>query len=183
MKQTALLIVDLQNDYFPGGRWELSNTEAAAAQAAAMLDHFREQKLPVIHVRHEFPTQDAPFFAPDSEGAEIHPSEKNIQGEPVIVKHQINSFKETGLKEVLDESNVGDLVICGAMSHMCIDAVARAAHDLGYNCTVIHDACATLDVAFESVSVPAKQVHAAVMAALDFAYANVISATEFLSKN
>ena len=180
MTKTALLIVDLQNDYFPGGKWELEGTEAVAANAAKLLGCFREKKWPVVHVRHEFPTEDAPFFAPDSPGAEIHSSVKNRDGEPVVVKHQINSFRETNLQEHLREWGVERVLICGAMSHMCIDAVTRAAKDLGYQCAVAHDACATRELEFEGMTVPATQVHAAFMAALGFAYAEVDSTEQWL---
>jgi len=181
MSKTALIIVDLQNDYFKGGKSELEGTEAATVKAASLLKRFREKGLPVVHVRHEFPTADAPFFAPNSEGAKVYPSMQEIKGEPVVIKHQINSFRETGLKEILDELQVENLVICGAMSHMCIDAVTRAANDFGYTCTVAHDACATLALEFDGVHVPAKQVHAAFMAALGFAYANVVSTDKLLA--
>ncbi len=133
MSKTALLMIDLQNDYFPDGKWELEGTEAVAIKAADLLSAFREQKLPIVHVRHEFPTSDAPFFAPATEGSEIHTTVQPIEGEPVVLKHQINSFRETNLKEVLDGEGVETVLICGAMSHMCVDAVTRAANDLVIN--------------------------------------------------
>lgn len=182
MSNTALIIVDLQNDYFKGGKWELEGTESAAIKAAELLKAFREKGLPVVHVRHEFPTVDAPFFVPNSEGAKVHLLLKESEGEPVIVKHQINSFRDTELKPTLDKLNIDTVLICGAMSHMCIDAITRAANDFGYNCSVAHDACATLALEFDGVHVPAKQVHAAFMAALDFAYANVASTDALLSE-
>ncbi len=182
MPKLALIIVDLQNDYFQGGKWELEGTEAAATKAATLLKSFRAKNLPVVHVRHEFPTGDAPFFLPNSDGAKIHSSVQNIEGEPVVLKHQINSFRDTNLKEILDELNVDSVLICGAMSHMCIDAVTRAAYDFGYNCSIAHDACATLGLEFNGITVRASHVHAAFMAALDFAYANVASTNELLTE-
>ncbi len=182
MSKIALIIVDLQNDYFQGGKYELEGTEDAATKALILLEYFRAKKLPVVHVRHEFPSADAPFFAPNSDGAKIHTSVQELETEPVVLKHQINSFRDTNLKEILDELDVDSVLICGAMSHMCIDAVTRAAHDFGYNCNVAHDACATLGLEFKGVTVPANHVHAAFMAALDFAYANVVSTDELLSE-
>lgn len=181
MSNQALIVVDLQNDYFEGGKWQLEGTEAAAENAAALITHFREQGLPVVHVRHEFPSEDAPFFAPNSEGAKVHSSVVENDGESVIVKCQINSFRETNLKEVLDDLGVESVTVCGAMSHMCIDAVVRAAADYGYTCTVAHDACATLALEFNGVTVPASQVHAAYMASLGFAYATVVSTSEIVA--
>ncbi len=182
MSKTALIIVDLQNDYFQGGKWELDGTEAAASNAASLIGHFRAKGLPVVHVRHEFPTADAPFFAPDTEGVKVHSSVQEQEGEPVVVKNQINSFRDTNLKNILDELNVDSVLICGAMSHMCVDAVTRAANDFGYNCAIAHDACATLGLEFNGVTVPAEQVHAAFMAALGFAYAKVASTDELIAE-
>lgn len=182
MSTNALIIVDLQNDYFVDGRFELVGTDAAAANAALLLDAARASGELVIHVRHEFAGANPPFFAPGSSGAEIHPSVHNEAGEPVILKHQINSFRDTDLKATLDAHGITDLTIAGAMSHMCIDGITRAAVDLGYNATVIHDAVATRDLEFGGVTVPATQVHAAFMAALSFAYAAVLSTNEYLTK-
>lgn len=182
MSKTALIIVDLQKDYFQGGKWQLEGTEAAAANAARLLSAFRAKGLPVVHVRHVFANADAPFFAPGSSGAEVHPLVAERPGEAVLIKQQINSFRDTELKQVLEQAGVSQVLICGAMSHMCIDAVTRAAHDFGYSCAVAHDACATLALEFNGVSVPASQVHAAYMAALAFAYANVASTETLLNE-
>jgi nicotinamidase-related amidase len=178
--QQALIVVDIQNDYFPGGKWTLSGMDAAADNAARLISAARSSGDPVIYIRHEFPTADAPFFAPGSTGAEIHPKVQNHGNEHVIVKNQINSFRDTKLKEILERLNIHDVVICGAMSHMCVDAVTRAANDYGYKCTLIHDACASRDLEFNGVHVPAEYAHAAFMSALGFAYAKTISTNEFL---
>ncbi|MDF0729293.1 cysteine hydrolase family protein [Pseudomonas entomophila] len=180
MSKTALIVVDIQNDYFPGGLWTLSKVEAAAAKAAEVIAAFRERGDLVVHIRHEFSSPDAPFFRPGSEGARLHPSVINQGEEPVVLKHYINSFRDTGLKEVLDSHGIDEVVVVGNMSHMCVDGITRAAVDFGYPTTVLHDACATLDLEFEGVRVPAEQVHAAFMAALRFGYAPVISTAEYL---
>ncbi|MFT5708093.1 MAG: nicotinamidase-related amidase [Oceanospirillaceae bacterium] len=183
MSTTGLLIVDFQNDYFSsyiGAKLALSETEAASAQGAKILAQFREKNLPIIHVRHEFTTSDAPFFLPNSEGAHIHPSVAPADDEIIVLKHQINSFRETELNDILQKAGITKLIIIGAMSHMCIDAAARAATDLGYECHVAHDACATLDLEFNNTLVPAQQVHYAFMAALSAGYCNVASTQEIL---
>jgi len=180
MSTTALLIIDMQNDYFTGGKFTLSGIDAAAKNARSVLDLFRAQQLPIVHVHHEFASKEAPFFVPESEGAKIHETLLPQDGEQRVLKHEVNSFKGTELESILRSQAITDLVIVGAMSHMCIDAVVRAAKDLGFNNTVIHDACATLDLEFNGISVPAEQVHATQMAALAFAYAKVISTEELL---
>ncbi|EAQ80858.1 cysteine hydrolase family protein [Blastopirellula marina] len=181
MAKYALIVIDIQNDYFPGGRWALSGMEQAADNAAQLLSAARASGDLVVHIRHEFPTADAPFFAPGSSGAQIHPKVQNLASEPVVLKHHINAYCETELKSILDASGIEKVVICGAMSHMCVDAATRASSDLGYQCTVVHDACAARDLDFNGVHVPAAQAHAAFMAALQFGYATSVSTAEFLA--
>ena len=180
MTKKALIVIDIQNDYFPGGKWTLEGINEAAANAAQLIAAARKAGDLVVHVRHEFPTSDAPFFAPGTQGAETHPKVLPASGEPVVVKNQINCFRDTELKGILDKNGIAHVVICGAMSHMCIDAATRAANDLGYDCTLVHDACATLDLEFDGVKVPAKLAHAAYMSALGFAYANAVSTDQYL---
>jgi nicotinamidase-related amidase len=178
----ALILVDIQNDYFPGGKWTLSGIDAAADNAARLLAAARASGDLVVYIRHETPTPDAPFFVPGSTGAEIHLKVQNRENEHVIVKNHINSFRDTKLKDVLDHNGIRDVVICGAMSHMCIDGITRAANDYGYNCILIHDACASRDLEFNGVKVPAEYAHAAFMAALEFGYAKTISTHDFLKE-
>jgi nicotinamidase-related amidase len=183
MAKQALIVVDIQNDYFPQGKWPLVGADAAADNAAQLIAAFRAAGDPVVHIRHEFTSEDAPFFTPGSEGAKLHPKVLNRADEPVVLKHFVNSFRETELKAVLDEHGITDLVVVGSMSHMCVDGITRAAADMGYSVIVIHDACASRDLEFNGLTVPAAHVHAAFMAALGFAYASVVSTDEFLSSN
>ena len=181
MAKQALIVVDIQNDYFPQGKWPLVGADAAADNAVRLLNAFREAGDAVVHIRHEFTSDEAPFFTPGSEGAKLHPKVLNRADEPVVLKHFVNSFRETQLQSILDEQGIKELVVVGSMSHMCIDGITRAANDLGYSVTVIHDACASRDLEFNGLTVPAALVHAAFMSALGFAYANVVSTAEFLS--
>lgn len=177
----SLIVVDVQNDYFPNGKWTLAGIEAAADNVGRLLADARKSGDLVIHIRHEFASESAPFFTPGSEGAKIHPKAINQPEEKVILKHYVNSFRETDLKATLDQHQISDLTICGAMSHMCVDAITRASNDFGYACTVVHDACASRDMEFGGVEVPARHVHAAFMAALGFAYATMMSTDEYLA--
>lgn len=181
MAKQALIVVDIQNDYFPQGKWPLVGADAAADNAAKLIQAFRETGDQVVHVRHEFNSDAAPFFTPGSEGAKLHPKVLNRPDESVVLKHFVNSFRETELQSILDQQGIESLVIVGSMSHMCVDGITRAAADLGYTVTVIHDACATRDLEFNGLVVPAAQVHAAFMSALGFAYANVVSTETFLA--
>ena len=100
----------------------------------------------------------------------------------VIQKHFPNSFRETRLLEELKKAEIKRVVICGAMSHMCIDATTRAAADFGFACVVVHDACATRSLEFGDKTISAGEVHGSFMAALGPAYAKVLSLDEFVSR-
>lgn len=178
MSKRAVIAVDIQNEYFEGGKLPLVGIERAAANAARIIADARARGDLVVNVRHETP--DGPVFVPGSEGAKIHASVAPADGEPVVVKNFPNSFRDTELKNLLDGQGVDEVVVIGAMSHMCVDATTRAANDLGYKTTTVHDACATLDLQFADVSVPAAQVHATIMAALAFACGSVVSTDELI---
>lgn len=182
MSKRAVVVVDLQNEYFPSGKLPLVGIEEAVANAVRVIAAARSNGDPVIHVRHEFPAADAPFFVPGTEGVQIHPAVAPIEGEPVILKNHPNSFLQTDLKQMLDMKGIEEVVVIGAMSHMCIDATCRAASDLGYKTTVVNDACATRDLEFGGQEVPAEQVHAVMMAALAFAYATITTTDEYLAR-
>ena len=179
---TALLIIDIQNDYFEGGTNPLSGSEKASENARLVLDRFRDRDLPVIHVQHIATSPSVTFFKPDTEGAEIRNIVKPKGQERLFVKHFPNSFRETGLIEYLKSMNITDLVVCGMMTHMCVDATVRAAKDFGFNIVLIGDACATKDLKINDQAVKASDVHNSFLAALNFTYARVISAKEYLER-
>ena len=176
----CLLLVDLQNDYFTGGNMELVGTAKAAENAQRLLNEFREKHLPVVHIQHISVQPGASFFLPETHGADINERIAPQDGEKVVVKHYPNSFRETPLLDILKDNKIDKLVICGAMSHMCIDATTRAAFDLGFSCRVAEDACATRDLVFKEKTVKAADVHAAFMAALAVPYAKIESTEDIL---
>ena len=178
--KTGLIVVDVQNDYFTGGSMELVNMDAAAANCARLLELFRKEQTEIFHMQHIATREGATFFVADTSGCEIHDSVKPQAGEAVIVKHYPSSFRETDLAEILKQAAIQELVICGAMTHMCIDSTTRAAFDLGYKCHVIADACATRDLEFSGQSVSAANVQTAFMAALSVPFARISSTDEFL---
>ncbi len=178
LRDAALLIIDIQAFYFPDGMMPLAAPEAASAKAAELIGCFRAAGRPVIHVQHLPKGVDEP----DPTGIEpqyrIHRDVLPKPGEPVIGKHHANSFRETGLEAVVRELGVTRLVVAGMQTHMCVEAAVRAAADLGFEVTVVHDACATRELSFEGAPVPAAQVHAAALAAMQASYATVMSVTE-----
>ncbi len=169
----ALLIVDVQNDYFEGGALPLVGMDAAASRVSNLLDRFRAAGAPVYHVQHLSTRPGATFFVPGTEGCEIHPAAAPQADEPLVRKNFPSAFRDTDLDEQLRDAGVEGLVICGAMTHMCIDTTTRAAFDLGYACTVAADACATRDLEFGGRKVSAADVQSAFMAALSVPFASV----------
>jgi nicotinamidase-related amidase len=178
MPDTALLVIDIQNDYFPGGAMELEAADAAGAKAGIALEKFRKSGDPVIHVRHLSVRPGSTFFLPGTKGAEIHEAVKPLGGESVIEKNFPNSFRATRLEQTLKESGIKNLVVAGMMTHMCVDATVRHAADLGYKITLLGDACATRAQSYAGEKVPARQVHAAFLAALNGFYAKVVDTHE-----
>ena len=178
----ALVIIDMQNDYFSGGNMELSGIEMAAENAKKLLMFYRKRADPVYHIQHFSNYKGAAFFVPDTTGVEINASVNPLESEKIIEKHFPNSFRETNLLEELQSANINYLTICGAMSHLCIDATTRAAFDLGFRCQVVTDACATRDLTFEGTKITADLVHGAFMAALFPVYAQLKKTEEIIAE-
>lgn len=169
-KSTALIIIDIQDFYFPGGAAELVEPEKAGEQAKQLLSHFRENNKLVVHVRHNF-----------QPGGEIHKLVKPLKGEKIVSKDEVNAFLNTDLDKYLIKNNIDEVVLCGMQTHMCLEAGTRAAHDLGYKCTVVEDACTTRDLSFGENTIAAKDVHYCTLATLKN-YATVTNLNDFLKK-
>jgi len=178
----GLMLVDIQNDYFPHGKMELEGSEQAGQVAGRLLGFFRARGLPVFHIQHIATHPGATFFLPDTAGADIHQSVRPLDSEPIIQKHFPNSFRETDLLQHLQRANVQQVVIAGMMTHMCVDATTRAAADYGYACLIAHDACATRSLRFGDRVVSASDVQTAFLAALNDAYGKVMSAESIMTE-
>jgi nicotinamidase-related amidase len=177
--KTALLLIDIQNDYFENGASELVDSSKACENARLLLDHFREKSLPVIHVQHIAVRPGSTFFIGGTNGAEIHPALTPVDGEKVVVKHYPNSFRDTVLLDHLKNLAIEKLVVCGMMTHMCVDATVRAAKDLGFEITLIGDACATKALTVNGEMVRAHDVHNSFLAALSYFYSQLITTRQF----
>jgi nicotinamidase-related amidase len=167
--ETALLLIDIQNFYFPGGRSELVDSEAASLNAQKLLQKFREKNGLVVHVRHNA-----------QQGADIHKNVYPIEGEKIVSKNHVNCFKDTDLLEYLRKHKVKKLVICGMMTHMCVEAAVQAAHDFDFETTLIHDACATRALTFGDREVSAADVHSSTLNSLNRYYSRVLDTVTFL---
>lgn len=178
----ALLIIDVQNDYFDGGAMPLVGSREAAENIKLLIDKFRSETMPIIFIQHISNRAGATFFLPESNGAEVYELIKPLSSEKVIVKNYPNSFRETDLLEYLNSQNISDLVVCGMMTHICVDSTVRAAKDLGFNITLISDACATKDLEFNGQIIRAAEVQASFLAALSYFFSTVHTAGEYLGE-
>lgn len=179
----ALLIIDVQNDYFQDGTHTLYEPEIAGGNAAKLLKNTRINNIEVVHIQHVAVNDGADFFLPNTYGAEINDYVKPIEGEKVIVKNYPNSFRDTELLEYLKEKNINELIVCGMMTDVCVDATVRAAMDLGFKTTVVGDACATENRELYGKAVEAKDIHTSFLAgftALGNLYANVVTTEQIL---
>jgi nicotinamidase-related amidase len=178
--KTALLVIDIQKDYFPGGKYPLVEPLDAAKKAYMLLQCFREHGGHHIHIQHISLDPDATFFIKGDNGSDIHDSAAHFVGEPIVYKHYPNSFRETNLLEMLKEWGIERVVITGMMTHMCVDATARAAADLGFKVIIAEDACATRDLKYGDTTIPAEHVHKAFLAALK-SYGDVMKSDEIIA--
>lgn len=179
---TALMMLEIQNDYFPNGRIPLEKSLEACGKAEIVLNACRSKKVPVIHVQHISTQPDATYFLPCTKGTDFYQAVQPVKNETIIKKHYPNSFKDTGLLNHLIKNQINHLVICGMMTQSAIDATVRAAFDLGFSCTVLQDACAAKQLEFNHTSISAQSVHYAFLAALQAGYATVMNSDDFLLK-
>jgi len=174
MRNTALVLIDFQNDYFPGGAVELHEPEQAADNARLLLAACRDRGVACIHVQHEMPPErGVPFLLPGTEGQKIFSAVAPRQREDVLIKHYPNAFSDTNLLDVLNKSQIDHLMICGMMTHMCVSTTARAALELGMDVTIVADATATRALELFGEEVPARDVQRCALAELNGIVATV----------
>ena len=178
--KTALLLIDIQKDYFPGGKMELVKPLEAAKNANMLLQCFRDHKQKTVHIQHVALKPDATFFISGTNGTDIHDAVPHFVGEPLVVKHYPNSFRETNLLDLLNGWGIERVIITGMMTHMCVDATARAAADFGFQVIVAEDACATRDLKYGDTTIPADHVHKAFLAALK-SYGQVMTSEQVIA--
>lgn len=171
--QEALIIIDVQNDYFPGGTCELWNVYEAENKIKMLIEESRTLGRPIIYIQHINPP-DETFFLEGTYGCEISEHIKPLPEDKIIVKYYPNSFLETELDSYLKEKGIKKLIVCGMMTHMCVDTTVRAAMDYGYEVDLAADACATMDLEISGEIIPAQVVQKTFIASLAGVFANII---------
>jgi len=147
----------------------IDNPEAASLNCKRIIEKFRSEKSLVVHVGHNTEKDSA-----------FHPDVAPAEGERVFHKDEVSAFNGTGLLAYLRDNGVEKVVVCGMMTHMCVEAAVRAAHDLGFECVLVGDACATRDLDYGKNTVKAADVHASTLGTLEGSYATVVDTKTFL---
>jgi nicotinamidase-related amidase len=151
----ALLVIDVQNDYFPGGKFPLWNTEVVLQNIELAIVRASASGVPVVHVRHVAPSA-APFFHEGTTGADTHPRIlAAAPTAPVVVKAFADGFEKTNLEETLAKLGVTELLVCGMMTQNCVThtAISRAAEK--YAVTVLPDCCTTVSEILHQIALHA----------------------------
>ncbi len=145
-KQTAVIVIDIQNEYFPGGKMPIPDGMKALQNSKRIVEFAHKNGMPVFFVRH-LGAADGPLFAKDSRFAEFHKDLQPGKNDRVISKTTPSSFVGTDLQQQLDALGIKQLIVTGLMTHMCISSTARDAVPLGYSVIIPEDATATRDLA------------------------------------
>lgn len=152
----ALLVIDLQNDYFPGGKFPLWEAEAVLDRTLAAIGRAQGAGLPVLLVQHVASSVQAPFFQAGTEGVALHPRLLAAASDaPVIVKHHADAFHETDLAAHLQALGVTDLLVCGMMTQNCVTHTVLSRQADAYAVTVIPELCTTVDPMIHGIALNA----------------------------
>ena len=144
MSKPVLVVIDIQNDYFPGGAFPLWNPEQALAATEKAISAARSKDMPVVFVQH-VAAGPSPFFVPDTEGVKLHERVRAAVGDsPVVTKQQADAFEGTTLHDTLQRLGADELIVCGMMTQNCVThtAISRRADDYR-KVTVLSDASTT----------------------------------------
>lgn len=143
MENTALVVIDVQKDYFPGGRFPLWKSKKALKAIIKVVNESRSENIPVIWIKHEGLDPKSSFLTSGTSGCDLHPELPVLPGDTVIIKHEPDSFQGTELDAVLREKAITTVVWTGMMTWMCVDTTVRSAFRCGYKNILISDATAS----------------------------------------
>ena len=171
LAESVLVVIDAQHEYVDGAL-ALPGVGRALGEIGALLARARALQVPVIHIVH----QGTGLFAPDTPGAVIAAAAAPAPGEPVLTKKLPNAFASTDLADRLHALKRGSIILVGFMTHMCVEATARAAIDLGLKAAVVASATATRDLPdpLTGATVPAAEVQRNALAALADRFATIV---------
>jgi nicotinamidase-related amidase len=174
----ALLVIDVQNEYFTG-KLPVSYPPDTLPRILAAMDAATAKNVPVVVIQHSSPQPNAPTFRKGSPEWELHPEITARPHDALIEKNLPGSFTGTNLEEWLKENGVDTLVIAGYMTQMCCDTTARQALHLGYSVEFLADATGTLDIKNAAGSVTAEELHRAILVTQQMRFSKVMSTDDW----
>lgn len=177
----ALLVVDVQNEYFTG-KMPVTYPEGSFENILKAVDAANRNKIAVILIRHEAPQKDASAFVKDSWGWDIHEELLKKEHLCILDKNLPGSFTNTGLEDLLKEMDIDTIVICGYMTQMCCDTTARQAVHLGFAVEFLSDATGTMDVSNYAGNITAENLHKAILVTQAMRFSRVISTDDWLKE-
>jgi nicotinamidase-related amidase len=178
-----LILIDIQKGFDQTEHWGGNrNNPAAEDNASKLLTHWRQNKLPVYHVKHNSINPKSLLFK-GKPGNEIKEIVKPLPNEPVFEKTVNSAFIGTELKQQLDENDIRQLVIVGLTTDHCVSTSVRMAGNLGYDTIVVSDATATFDKeGVDGKKYTAELIHETALASLNGEFASVVSTKEVLNQ-
>jgi nicotinamidase-related amidase len=180
-KRTALLLIDIQTG-FDHPKWGARNNPFAEQNARRLLEYFRSQHMPVLHVRHDSVERASPL-RPELEGNKIKDIVQPVQGEEVMGKTANSAFIGTELELKLRSLGITALVMAGLTTPHCISTSARMGSNLGFKVMVVSDATAAFDgIAHDNSKVPAEDVHFHALASLHHEFAAIRTTDQILNQ-
>lgn len=142
---TALLVIDIQNDYMTNGKFPLWNAAECEANVVKTIGICRQIGMPVILVQHVSTSNTAPFFVPETPGVKITDSVRAAAPDaPVVIKHFADSFYQTELETLLQKMGIRKLLLAGMMTQNCVAFTALSKEAEKYNPEVLSDCCTTV---------------------------------------
>jgi nicotinamidase-related amidase len=178
VQNTALLVIDFQNEYFDG-RLPIPNGISALRNAQRLIDFADRRKMPVFHVQHVAPA-DSPVFAEQSALIEIHRDIRPSANHVVLQKTSVSVFATTDLDSRLQKAGIQTLIIAGLMTHACVAGAARDAVPLGYSVIVVDDACATRDIDTAGGTISHDVLHRSALATIDDTFGEIMTTAQLL---
>ena len=182
----ALVIIDVQNDYFTEGsplEIQYPDRTESLGNITRAIDLAEQQGMPIVSVQHEYPAG-APVFGHGSEGWKLHPeiSARRTDSWKHIVKNYASVFAGTDFGAWLRENQINAITIIGYMTNNCDLATAAAAEPLGIAVEVLSDASGAIHLANEAGMVSARQLHETLMVLLQSNFAAVATTDEWVDR-
>ncbi|MFH1035575.1 MAG: cysteine hydrolase family protein [Pseudomonadota bacterium] len=174
----ALLVIDVQNEYF-SGLLPVSHPAGSLENILKAMDAAQAHGVPVVVVRHAAPAG-SPAFAQGSPTWELHPGVAKRPCDLLLAKSLPGSFTGTGLEDWLQARGIKTLAITGYMTQMCCDTTARQAFHRGYGVEFLSDATGTLDIKNQAGSVTAEELHRAILVTQAMRFSQVMDTEQWL---